>query len=201
MVYYRAIRIDASFDEEDKIEELLSKKGNMFWVYCKEISKKNKKEHFHIVLMTERDPSTITKDIVKIFTPNSDRTYSNKKVKDIVKALAYCMKDGNYDVWWPDPDQIEQAQARMEEFQEEEHLTSLRDKIIFHLNKIPQDVLNTNTNLMYSILKIFKHKELAYPSQAWLKQCMVSYYMQNSENERNLKNIETLYNIRDSDLD
>lgn len=199
MVYFRAIRIDALFTEENKVEELLSKKGNMFWVYCKEISKKNGKEHFHIVLMTERDPSTITKDIVKIFNPNSDRKYSNKKVKDIIKALAYCMKDGNYDVWWPDSDQIEQAQVRVEEFKEEEHLTTLRSKILFHLNKIPSEVLDTNTNLMYSILKIFKHKELAYPSQAWLKQCMVSFYMQDSENERNLKNIETLYNIRNSE--
>jgi len=67
MVYYRNIRIDIAFSNEDKIIELCNKKNNLFYVYGMEVSKKSKKEHFYIVLKGMRDYSIITKDIKKIF--------------------------------------------------------------------------------------------------------------------------------------
>ena len=167
-----------------------------------EVGKKTKKEHFHIVLKTERDPSTVTKDIKKIFNITKIFQFSNSQPHSTVtKALAYTMKDGNYFVHWDNSEQIDDALQLIATFQEEEPFNNLRDKIIYHLNKLPAMDTMMNTDLMFSILKLFKEKELAYPSQAWLKQCMVTYYMQNPTNDIALKNIQTLYNIRDPFLD
>jgi len=202
MAYYRVIRIDAPFSDEDKIIELCNKKNNLYYVYGMEVSKKSKKEHFHIVLKTERDPSTVTKDIIKLFNLDDDRKYSNKKPKTtITRTLAYTMKDGNYFVHWDNTEQIDEALHLIATFQEEEQFKNLRDKIIYHLNKLQKIDTMMNTDLMFSILKIFKEKELAYPSHSWLKQCMVTYYMQNPTDDINMKNIQTLYNIRDPFLD
>lgn len=201
MVNYLNIRIDAAFAEEQQVVELCNKKNNLYYVYGMEVSKKSKKEHFHIVLKTERHPDTVTKDIKQMFNINSDRKYSNKKTDNVVKSIAYACKDGNYFVHWDNNEQIDAALKAIETFQEEVQFKNLRDKIIYHLNKL--DNLNTmmNSDLMYSILKIFKEKELAYPSQAWIKQCMVTYYMQNPTHDINMKNIQSLYNIRDPFLE
>ncbi len=201
MVNYLNIRIDAAFAEEQQVVELCNKKNNLYYVYGMEVSKKSKKEHFHIVLKTERHPDTVTKDIKQMFNLDSDRKYSNKKTDDVIKSLAYACKDGNYFIHWDNSEQIDAALTRIETFQEEVQFKNLRDKIIYHLNKL--DNMNTmmNSDLMFSILKIFKEKELAYPSQAWIKQCMVTYYMQNPTHDINLKNIQSLYNIRDPFLE
>ncbi len=201
MVYYLNIRIDAAFAEEQQVVELCNKKNNLYYVYGMEVSKKSKKEHFHIVLKTERHPCTVTKDIKQLFTIDSDRKYSNKRTDDVIKSIAYACKDGNYFIHWDNNEQIDAALTRIETFQEEVQFKNLRDKIIYHLNKL--DNMNTmmNSDLMFSILKIFKEKELAYPSQAWIKQCMVTYYMQNPMHDINLKNIQSLYNIRDPFLE
>lgn len=203
MVYYRALRIDAEQADEPKIRELCNKKNNLYYVYGFEISKKSKKPHFHIVLKTERNPSTITKDIKAIFNTDNDRKYSNQQVRctSNVKAIAYAIKDGQYDVHWDDNKEIDDALELVRNFKEEEQFKRLKDKIIHHLNKIPKSGYMTNTILMYNILNIFKEKELAYPSQAWIKNCMVTYYMQNPHEDLAMKNIESLYNIRDPFLE
>ncbi len=201
MVNYLNIRIDAAFAEENTIVELCNKKNNLYYVYGMEVSKKSKKEHFHIVLKTERHPDTVTKDIKQMFNLDSDRKYSNKKTDNIVKSIAYACKDGNYFVHWDNNEQIDAALSAIETFQEEVQFKNLRDKIIYHLNKLPNIDTMMNSDLMFSILKIFKEKELSYPSQAWIKQCMVTYYMQNPIHDINMKNIQTLYNIRDPFLE
>ncbi len=201
MVNYLNIRIDAAFAEENTIVELCNKKNNLYYVYGMEVSKKSKKEHFHIVLKTERHPDTVTKDIKQMFNLDSDRKYSNKKTDNIVKSIAYACKDGNYFVHWDNNEQIDAALSAIETFQEEVQFKNLRDKIIYHLNKLPNIDTMMNSDLMFSILKIFKEKELSYPSQAWIKQCMVTYYMQNPTHDINMKNIQTLYNIRDPFLE
>jgi hypothetical protein len=201
MVNYLNIRIDAAFAEEQQVVELCNKKNNLYYVYGMEVSKKSKKEHFHIVLKTERHPDTVTKDIKQMFNLDSDRKYSNKKTDNVVKSIAYACKDGNYFVHWDNNVQIDAALKAIETFQEEVQFKNLRDKIIYHLNKLPNIDTMMNSDLMFSILKIFKEKELSYPSQAWIKQCMVTYYMQNPTHDINMKNIQTLYNIRDPFLE
>jgi len=201
-MYYRIIRIDAPFSNEDKIIELCNLKNNLHYVYGMEISKKSQKEHFHIVLKTERDPTTVTKDIKKIFSYTDTSLWSNKGPKTAIeKCLAYAMKDGSYFVHWDNSDQIDAALHAIQEFTEESKFKTLRDKILYHINQLPSNDNFINTDLMFNILKVFKEKELAYPSQSWLKQCMVSYYMQEPTKDMNLKNIQTLYNIRDPFLD
>ncbi len=201
-MYYRIIRIHAPFSNEDKIIELCNQKNNLYYVYGMEISKKSKREHFHIVLKTERHPDVITKDIKRIFEYTDTNLWSNKEPKKTIeKCLAYAMKDGEYFVHWDNSDQIDAALHEIHEFQEESKFKTLRDKILYHINKLPSTDNFMNTDLMFNILKVFKEKELAYPSQSWLKQCMVSYYMQEPTKDMNLKNIQTLYNIRDPFLD
>jgi len=200
--YCRAIRIHAEQSEEPKIRQLCNLKNNLYYVYGFEISKKDKRPHFHIVLKGTRVPKTVTDDIKKIFNTNDDRLYSNKRVKtNNVKAIAYVMKDGQYNVHWDNSQEIDDALLSIENFKEEQQFKTLKDKIIHHLNKIPKSGYMTNTILMYNILNIFKEKELAYPSQAWIKNCMVTYYMQNPNEDMAMKNIETLYNIRDPFLE
>lgn len=201
-MYYRIIRIHAPFSNEDKIIELCNQKNNLYYVYGMEISKKSKREHFHIVLKTERHPDVITKDIKRIFEYTDTNLWSNKEPKKTIeKCLAYAMKDGDYFVHWDNSDQIDAALHVIQEFQEESKFKTLRDKILYHINKLPSNDNFINTDLMFNILKVFKEKELAYPSQAWIKQCMVTYYMQEPTKDMNLKNIQTLYNIRDPFLD
>jgi len=215
MVYYRNIRIDTAFSNEDKIIELCNKKNNLFYVYGMEVSKKSKKEHFHIVLKGTRDYSTITKDIKKIFGftkkdieevlhtgERVKRTlWSNKETEDIVKSIAYALKDDNYFIHWDNNEQIDEALNNITQFKEEEHIKTLRGKVIYRLNELPQIDTMMNTDLMFSILKIFKERNLAYPSHSWIKQCMVTFYMQNPTQDINMKNIQTLYNIRDPFLE
>jgi len=198
MVYYRAIRIDASFTEEDKIIEFCNQNKNLFYIYAKEISKKTQKEHFHIVLKTERHPDTITKDIKKLFKVNNDRQFSNTQVNDITKIIAYTLKDGNYFIHWDNSEQIDEAVKSILTFKEEENLKTLKEKVIYNMNKLEDIDTLQNTDLMFAILKWFKTRELAYPTQHWLKSTMVAFYMQNPTQNINLRNIETLYNIKNS---
>ncbi len=201
MVYYRAIRIDCPFSDEHKIIEYCNQKKNLYYVYGMELKKDTKKEHFHIVLKTDYDPSSTTRQIHKMFGPITSRDFSNKETKDLIKSIAYAMKDGNYFIHWDNNEQIDAALTRIETFKEEQPFKKLRDKVIYHLNKLPNIDTMMNSDLMFSILKIFKEKELSYPSQAWIKQCMVTYYMQNPTHDINMKNIQTLYNIRDPFLE
>ena len=198
--YYRAIRIDAPFTDEEKIIQLCTQKNISYFIYAKEISKKSKKEHWHIVTKGSRDPSTITKDIKKIFNFNntSKEKFSNKQVNDITKIIAYTLKDGNYNIHWDTTEQIEEAQGLVTSFKEEEHLPTLRDKIIYRLNQYPDnDRWYFNTEVMTAILVIFKEKNLAYPSQSWIKQCIVTYWMQNMSRTLAMDNITKIYNITD----
>ncbi len=201
MVYVRIIRLAIPFTMEDKLKEFLSLKNNLYYVYGMEVGKKAEKEHFHVVLKTEYDPSTVTRKLKTLFQVTS-REYSNKTPQEsVTRCIAYAMKDGNYNVHWDNSEQIDDALKLIGEYQEEACFKKLREKIIYHVNKLPKIDTMMNTDLMFSILKIFKKKELAYPSQAWLKQCMVTYYMQNPTDDINMKNIQTLYNIRDPFLE
>lgn len=193
----RCIHIDTAFTNEHLIDEFCNLKGNLAWVYCKEISKKAKKEHWHIVLKTERANDTVTRDIKKIFNVSNSQ-YSNKDVKtDLKKAIAYTLKDDNYTIHWDNNEEIDQAKEYMETIKFSQEFKTLREEIMYYLNQIEHAEMMMNTRLMYEIMKIFKTKELKYPSQNWIKNCMITYYMQNPEKDMNIKNIESLYNIRD----
>lgn len=196
--YYRAIHVDAPHSDEHKIIELCNKKNISYYVYAKEIGKKTKKEHWHIVTKGSRDPSTITKDIKEIFNINktSKETYSNKEARDLIKAIAYCIKDGQYNIHWDNNEQIDEAMGIVRNFKEEEHLPTLRDKILFRVNQHPDSLQwFFNTQVMTEILVIFKEKKLSYPSQSWMKQCIVTYWMQDMSRTLAMDNIEKIYNI------
>eukprot|EP01052_Picozoa_sp_SAG31_P037901 SAG31_NODE_4969_length_2828_cov_1.631000_2_plen_209_part_00 len=196
--YYRAIRIHTEQSEEHKIRQLCNLKNTLYYVYGFEISKKDKRPHFHIVLKGTRVPKTVTDDIKKIFNITDSRLWSNCEIKTTnTQAIAYCMKDGNYNIHWDNDKEIDDALKACKEYKEEQHFKTLKGKTIYHLNKLPKSGYMTNTVLMYNILNIFKEKQLAYPSQAWIKNCMVTYYMQEPNGDMVMKNIETLYNIRD----
>lgn len=197
MPQYRCIRIDTAFTNENLVDEFCNQKGNLAWVYCQEISKQSKKEHFHIVLKTDRHVDTITKDIKSMFNVNKIGSYSHSVCKDLKKAIAYTLKDGNYTVHWDNNEQIDEAIEYMNNIQISQSFNTLREEIIYHLNEIQDSEMMMNTRLMYEILKIFKTKQLKYPSQNWIKNCMITYYMQDLHKDMNMKNIESLYSIRD----
>jgi len=191
----RCIRIDTAFTNENLIDEFCNKTGNLYWVYCKELKKTNKKEHFHIVLKTERHNDTITRDIKSMFNhPNYSHTELEKTT---VEAIAYCLKDGNYNIHWDNNDEIDAAHEHKDKIKFSQTFKTLRAEVLYYLNLIEDSEMMMNTRLMYEIMKIFKTKDLKYPSQNWIKNCMITYYMQNPEKDMNIKNIESLYNIRD----
>lgn len=195
MPQYRCIRIDTAFTNENLIDEFCNQKGNLHWVYCSEISKDSKKEHFHIVLKTDRHVDTITKDIKNMFNnPNYSHTAIKKTV---IHAIAYCLKDGNYTVQWDNNDEIDAAHEHSEKIKVSQSFNTLREEILYYLNEINNPEMMMNSRLMYEILKIFKTKQLKYPSQNWIKNCMITYYMQDPHKDMNMKNIESLYSIRD----
>ncbi len=195
MTKYRIIRIDTAFTNENLVDEFCNKTGNEYWIYSKEISKKSKKEHFHIVLKTERHVDTITKDIKSMF---NDPNYSHTAPREsIIKCIAYTIKDGNYNIHWDDNEQIDAAHEYKDKIQKSQSFNTLRDEVLYYLNEIEDAEMMMNTRLMYEILKIFKTKQLKYPSQNWIKNCMITYYMQDPHKDMNMKNIESLYSIRD----
>ncbi len=195
MPQYRCIRIDTAFTNENLIDEFCNQKGNLHWVYCSEISKDSKKEHFHIVLKTDRHVDTITKDIKNMFNnPNYSHTAIKKTV---IHAIAYCLKDGNYTVQWDNNDEIDAAHEHSEKIKVSQSFNTLREEILHYLNQINDAEMMMNSRLMYEIMKIFKTKQLKYPSQNWIKNCMITYYMQDPHKDMNMKNIESLYSIRD----
>ncbi len=196
------IRIDASFSQEETLKEFLNEKKNLYYVYGMEYSKKSKKEHFHVTLKTDYHRDTITKKIKKHFGITNDRKHSTSEVKDTIKSIAYTIKDNNYEIHWDDNDQIEQAKAYKETTQIEMSLKTLKEKLLYYLvNHEQKSYWHMNTDLMEQILKWFKEKQLNYPTQHWLKNVMVTYWMEQPQKDFHLQNVQSLYNIRDPFID
>jgi len=193
----RCIRIDTAFTNENLIDEFCNLKGNLAWVYCKEISKKSKKEHWHIVLKTERANDTITRNIKSMFNCYGDKYSHTQLEKTLSKAISYLFKDGNYNIHWDNNEEIDAAHVEFEAFKFSQSFNTLREEVLYYLNLIEDSEMMMNTRLMYEILKIFKTKQLKYPSQNWIKNAMITYYMQDPHKDMNMKNIESLYSIRD----
>ncbi len=195
------IRIDADFSQEDTLKKLLKDKKNLYYIYGKEISKQSKKEHFHIVLKTDYHIDTARRKIKKAFNFTKSSEYYVKAVKDLIKTIAYTIKDNNYESNWDDNDQLEQALDYKDKIQVELSLKTLKEKLLYYLgNHEEKKYWHLNTDLLEQILKWFKQKELNYPAQHWLKNVMVTFWMDN-KTDFSFQNIQSLYNIRDPFID
>lgn len=196
MSVIRHIRLTIPFSEEPMVQQFLSEEKNLYYVYGMEVSKKSKKEHFHITLKSDYNPDTITRKIKKTFNLDSTQ-FSNTEVKDTIKSIAYTIKDEQFNIYWDNNDEIDEAKNYKDKLEDELKFKNLKDKCINYLNSLSDIDTMMNTMLMFNILKWFKEKNLVYPSKAWLNQTMVTYYMQDPDKNFNWKNIQTLYNIRD----
>jgi len=152
------------------------------------------------MLVVTVNPKTNKTTIVSIPRDTKTKIISSMDTKknDITKIIAYTLKDGNYFIHWDNSEQIDEAVKSILTFKEEENLKTLKEKVIYNMNKLEDIDTLQNTDLMFAILKWFKTRELAYPTQHWLKSTMVAFYMQNPTQNINLRNIETLYNIKNS---
>lgn len=195
------IRIDLPFSEEAHLLDYLKLKKNLNYIYGKEISKHSKKEHFHIVLKTDYHIDTARKKIKKHFNLDSQYKVCVQTVKDLKKSIAYTIKDNNYEVHWDDNDQLEQALEYKDSIKVELNLKTLKEKLLYYLgNHEEKSYWHMNSDLMEQILKWFKQKELNYPTQHWLKNAMVTFWMDN-KTDFSFQNIQSLYNIRDPFID
>lgn len=191
------IRIDAPFSDEEILRTFLNQKKNLYYVYGMETSKKSKKEHFYVTLKTAYHRDTITKKIKKAFGISNDRKHSTTEVKDTIKSIAYTIKDGEYNIHWDNNEEIDKAIGYKDTIQQEMTLKTLKQKVLYYLNNHKEkEYWHMNTDLMIVILNWFKEKELNYPAQHWLKNVMVTYWMQRPNHDYHQMNIETLYNIR-----
>lgn len=193
------VRLDTPHSTEVLVTKFCKKHFSAY-VYGMEKGKVTDKEHFHITAKTYYHIDTIRRKVSKTFKLCKSEL-SVKTARNTKKAIAYTIKDGKYQIVnWPQ-EEIEQAKQYKDAIQVEQQLKNLSDKCIAHLNTLTSDWTMQNTDLMFAILKWFKEKNLNYPAQHWMKSTMIKYYMQNPTDGINLRNIETLYNIRNAFID
>lgn len=198
---YIAIRLDLPYADEEKLVKFLNNEKISRYIYAKEIAPKSKKEHFHVVIETEYHRDTVRRKVSKIHPWEHKSHYCVQIVKDLIKSIAYTMKDGdwNKDTCNFDCHHIALAQEYCNKIVDEMKHKTLKDKCLNYLNThMEQPYWNMNQELMMVILQWFKDKELNYPAQHWIKNVMVTYWMQHPCCEFQQKNIGKLYCINDT---
>lgn len=204
---YRSIRltIDHTLETEKRIINFLSHPKHLAYVYCKETGKLGKKQdHWHIQLKTKYGPDKIKRDLNKYFPKLTGSLISTKKTKKAIpRAIAYLFKEGNYVIKWDNPEEIAAAHKIHEDFVDEEKLPTLKLKCLAHLKKPTTKEkfrMYYNTQVAEAILYWFKEKELNYPSQVWMKNTIITYWMDIHKDEylnQRFDNIHKIYNIND----
>lgn len=200
MIKYLSIRITTPHSNIQSITNFLDHPHIYYYVYCFETGKNNQ-EHWHLQLKTDLHPDTVTKRIRAHF-PTLSKTDRTCKVtrETIPRAIAYLFKEQNYTIHWDNNDEIEEAHKIYNNFQEEVKLPTLKLKCLAYLKTVDPFYIPFNTALTCEILKWFKEKELTYPSQMWLKNCMITYWMDTHKETydgQNQDNIMKIYNIHD----
>lgn len=197
------LRGDIKHADESKVVAFVKTLNSKKYAYCKEISKKSKKEHFHLMVYTSYHVDSVRRKFKTYFKlSGKKKEFKVATVKDITKYLAYIMKDGDYITENISDKAIEEATIYMNTIKEEQDCKTLKEKCINYLNteyagNRAKVELCMNTEIMMAILDWFKYKRLTYPSQAWLKNTMITYLMQREDPLADNQNIAMLYNIRD----
>ena len=190
------LRINLPLNDKADLLKVL-KKYTSEYVIGHEISKKDI-SHFHVHFNHKKHIDTIRRKFRKTYPQIKQMgIYLRSTKENDVKSISYVIKDGNYSQEGIPDETMEAAIELVSLFKEEESLKTLRDKILYRLNQ-QENNKNwlLNTEVMLAILKIFKERNLAYPSQSWIKQCIVSYWMQDPARTLAMNNIEKLYNIQ-----
>jgi len=192
------LRIDLPLEQQPILIKHL-KKYSSTWLIGHETSKKSKKSHFHIHFQHKKHIDTVRRYFRKQYSELSQMGFYLKHIKTTnAKSMAYVIKDGNYTQSGITEEELTEATEIVKTYQQEENLRTLREKIIYRLNEHPDNKQwFVNTEVMLAILIIFKKKNLSYPSQSWIKQCIVSYWMQDPTRTLAIQNIEKIYNIQD----
>jgi hypothetical protein len=197
-----SIRITVAHSDISKIIQFLDHPKMHYYVYCFEVGKKLA-EHWHIQLKTDLHCDTVRKRIYERIWPCLDPSkYSCKHTKQTLpRAIAYLFKEQNYTIHWDNNDEIDQAHQIYNDFQEEVKLPTLKLKCLAHLKTLTpvKDNYMSNTMITHKILKWFKDKELNYPSQTWLKNCIITYWMDIHKNQytgQGQDHIDSIYSIR-----
>ncbi len=202
------IRCDIKHANENKVKDfiektLLSKK----WMYCKEFKKNDDKtEHFHLMVYTKYHQDTVRRKMKQTFKYLSGKKNEWKvgKVNDLIKYMSYIMKDGDYKTKNIKDGKLAEATIYMETLKEELECKTLKEKAILHLKGVNEFELLSNGDVMMEILNWFNKKKLKYPSQHWMKQVIIQYWMEINKNEdvyQKQQHLMKLYGIVDSFID
>ena len=199
------LRGDIRHDNEEAVKNFIENTlSSRKYMYCKEKKKTNNVEHFHAMVYTKK----YVVDTIRRKWKNTFKLSAKKKqfkvavVRDVIDYGAYIIKDGDYVTKNIKDSDIEKMIIHNDNIQDEMEHKTLKAKCINYLNKnfIGNEMkikLVMNSDIMMEILKWFKMKGLNYPSQAWLKNVMVTYLMQREDPLCDELNIRKLYNIQD----
>lgn len=197
------IRCDIEHAKEDEVKDFIKNTLNSNkWMYCKEYKKNDsKKEHFHLMVYTKFHKDTVRRKMKSSFKYLSGKNNEWKvgDVKDIIRYMAYIMKDGDWNSNKIKESKLTEAEILMNDIKEEMDIKKLDEKCLRYLSNFDKYRLTNNGDIMMEILTWFKNKKLKYPSQHWMKSTMIKYWMDYAKDKSEQQSaLQKLYCINDA---